>query len=84
MSNNKWLCYNCVYSGSCSIESQAKTPIFHCEEHLTKGSDERPFVANSKQTETTNHLGLCSSCDFKDTCSLRSENKIIINCEHYQ
>lgn len=84
MDKNQWLCYNCVYSGLCYTESQAKVSILHCEEHFTKGSNERPFVANSNQTETTNHLGLCTSCDHKENCSLRAENEIIINCEHYQ
>lgn len=84
MDKNQWLCYNCVYSGLCYTESQAKTPIFNCSEHFIKGSDERPFVSNSSQTETTNHLGLCTSCDLKENCSLRDGNKIILNCEHYQ
>ena len=85
MNKNQWLCYNCIYSGLCNIESQANTPIYHCEEHFVKGSDEKPFVANnSKQTETTHYIGLCSSCDHKENCALRRENEIIINCEHYQ
>ena len=50
MNKNQWLCYNCVYSGLCHTELQSKTPVLQCEEHFTKGSDERPFVANSKQT----------------------------------
>lgn len=84
MNKNNWLCFNCVYSGICSTESQTTMPIMYCEEHYVKGSDEKPFVANSKQTESTNHIGLCTSCDHKNNCSLRAENKIIINCEHYQ
>ena len=84
MNKNQWLCYNCVYSGLCHAESQAKTPVLQCEEHFTKGSDERPFVANSNQPETNNYLGLCSTCDHKESCSLRSEKEIIINCEHYK
>lgn len=84
MDKNQWLCYSCVYSGHCHIELQTKSPIISCNEYFIKGSDEKPFVYNSKQTETTNHLGLCSSCDYKDNCLLRVENEIIINCEHYQ
>ena len=84
MNKSQWVCFNCVYSESCMLELQAITPILRCEEHFTVGTDEKPFVANSKQTETTNYLGLCSSCDHKGNCSLRTENEIIINCEHYQ
>ena len=84
MDKNKWLCYNCAYSGLCHTESQATTTILQCEEHFTEASDEKPFVANSKQTENTNHFGLCTSCDHQENCSLKNETKIILNCEHYQ
>lgn len=84
MNRNQSVCFNCVYSGNCAFESQSAEPILHCEEHFIESANEKPFVEDREQSKTKNYLGLCSSCDFKDICSLRSENKIIINCEHYQ
>ena len=84
MSKNQQLCYNCIYSGSCFKESQAKEPILSCNEYFKASSYEKPFISYSHQTETTNQLGLCTSCDHKKNCTLRDKNKIILNCEYYQ
>ena len=84
MNKSQWVCFNCVYSESCMLELRATTPILHCEEHFTETTNEKPFIALSNGNQSNNFIGLCSSCDFKETCSLRSEKEIIINCEHYQ
>lgn len=84
MNKNQWLCFNCVYSGNCLTESQAKSPILYCDEHYSKGSDKKPLVSNKNQTDITNHMGLCSTCDHEKYCSLKAKTEITINCEHYQ
>lgn len=83
---SNWLCPNCIYSGNCVIESRAVTPIYYCEEHfveLRKKAGIQDHSIKPLPFELRKPVGLCETCDLKVSCSLRSEERIVFNCEHY-
>jgi hypothetical protein len=75
---------NCLHKGACAYERQATGPVFHCELH------ELPTVTAQAQRPTRPNMpletgaGLCATCDHRDHCALRSADRIILHCEHYQ
>ncbi|MGB1040888.1 MAG: hypothetical protein ACPGVD_08450 [Flavobacteriales bacterium] len=77
------LCQNCDFSGSCIHELTSQEPISFCDEYSISRPKENKTHSISKP-ENIKYEGLCSTCDFRKDCTFRSENPIIINCEHYQ
>lgn len=80
------LCPNCIYHGSCAIEASSPTPVFYCEEHFVEARKEMLLSDHTVKPVPVffeNLIGLCATCDYQTDCALRSENQIILNCEHY-
>jgi len=87
MNNENWLCPNCIYSGDCLMETKSQKPIYYCEEHFVKAKNEPNIIAEIIRPipmELTNIEGLCTTCDFKNNCSWRTESLIVFSCEHYK
>lgn len=81
-----WLCPNCKYSGKCITEKMSVTPVYYCEEHFVEAKKHLPITDKTVKPipyESENLIGLCGSCSVSENCSLRSEERIIFNCEHY-
>lgn len=81
-----WLCPNCIYSGKCTTERISVGPVFYCEEHFVEARKDVPITNKTIKPipfESNNLIGLCASCSVSEHCSLRSEERIIFNCEHY-
>ncbi len=86
LNNFNWLCPNCIYSGNCITQAKAVSPIYYCEEHFVEARQEVPITDKSIKPipfDSENLIGLCTSCDVRSSCTLRSEESIIFNCEHY-
>ena len=79
------LCMNCVHSGHCVFERTSPTAVLQCDEHLVKTSAPAPVqVAPQAATNRTAPTGLCMNCDHVRTCGLRSPERIVLHCEHYE
>lgn len=86
LTKSSWLCPNCIYSGNCMTELKAVSPIYYCEEHFIEARKEVPLTNHSIKAvpiDIEGLTGLCASCSAKSSCTLRSEERIIFNCEHY-
>lgn len=77
------LCMNCLHSGTCVFERDSPSPILHCAEHAV-----RPAKPAALQRATERPLpmptGLCITCDHVRGCRLRSSERIVLHCEHYE
>lgn len=77
------LCMNCLHSGHCVSERTTALPMLQCDEHrvravATKVTAYRPSPVPFAPT------GLCITCDHVQGCGLRSPEKIVLHCEHYE
>lgn len=76
------LCINCVYSGHCVFERSSVTPVLQCAEHRApRGAVREALSVHHAYSAPT---GLCITCDHEKGCSLRSPEKIVLHCEHYE
>jgi len=78
------LCMNCVHSGRCVFERTAAGPVQQCDEHQVPTP---PAPAPPPMVPVKNAFvptGLCVTCDHVATCTLRSPDRIVLHCEHYE
>ncbi len=78
------LCMNCVHSGHCVFERTAPTAVLQCDEHLVKASAPAPVKVVPQAPIWTVPTGLCVNCDHVRSCGLRSPERIVLHCEHYE
>lgn len=85
-SNFLGVCQNCMYNDNCALKTSDTIPVNYCNEYsLTnqKGFLKTPDLSNSLDLQN-NYEGLCKSCDHVSSCSLKSIDRYVLNCEHYQ
>lgn len=75
---------NCVHSGHCIFERTARTPVLHCAEHQVPVTAGKALPPVSRVIDSFVPTGLCITCDHVKTCSLRSPERIVLHCEHYE
>lgn len=77
------ICNNCVNDTTCVYQSGLENNRrVVCESHET----ELAFFQKSELTNLTQSdlvKDLCSICDFKNNCSLRSSEHFVYQCEQY-
>ncbi len=81
------LCSNCLHTSDCVFKKIATAPIVFCEEHEAfnlNGSVIKQLVEEPPKPVEEEIKGLCSTCDHRSYCNLRSKDSIILNCELYQ
>lgn len=84
------LCMNCVHSGHCVFERTSPTPVMQCDEHrvCTVDVEEVPAASDPERKVGTAPIfapsGLCITCDHVATCTLRSPDRIVLHCAHYE
>lgn len=75
------ICNNCVNVTSCMYQNESKSQML-CELHEIKENvPKQPKIKQSNKLESIN--GLCSTCEYKNDCKLRSSEQFIFQCEHY-
>lgn len=78
------ICSNCLHAPECSF--RVKTPEFNrlnCESHEAALRSFIQSVKTEKQ-QMIEVKDLCSNCDFKNNCALRTEGQFLFECEDYQ
>ncbi|MBR9831113.1 hypothetical protein GYB57_03110 [bacterium] len=84
VNTHKRICTNCETNNQCAMQTDFSTVIF-CEEHVVKNELKEFHSLQTKYiAEGKFYFGLCSTCDFVNDCNLKSQDSIILNCEHYQ
>lgn len=85
------LCINCDEAEHCRLRSNAKEPIFYCEEYqcITSQStaSERRAAAGlaiTKPDSSERAPGLCINCSHADTCRLPKSEAGVWYCEEYE
>ncbi|MBK9273668.1 MAG: hypothetical protein IPM49_03905 [Flavobacteriales bacterium] len=78
------LCSNCLHHDSCMFEKQATAPVLQCELHALPLVPERPARTPDPISNGTSGGGLCATCDHRVHCALRTPDRIVLHCEHYQ
>lgn len=78
------LCTNCVSNGNCTMQIELPSVVY-CEEHETvEIIPAKLTVSKSPKKDRPQYVGLCATCDFLESCTLKSSESIVLNCEHYQ
>jgi hypothetical protein len=78
------LCTNCVHRGRCVFERTAAGPVQHCDEHLVIAPAQSAVPSVAPVVNDFVPTGLCVTCDHGTTCALRSPDRIVLHCEHYE
>lgn len=79
----KSICENCLHTFGCSLKNGDEQIINSCEEHETDSFQPIYQVTDESPTQLT-FKGLCSNCDYQDTCTLSNKGSIIFSCEEYK
>jgi hypothetical protein len=78
------ICSNCLHDSECSF--RINTPELNrltCETHeVVLHSFMQPQLKEKPQSVEVKDL--CSICDFKNNCALRTEGQFLFQCEDYQ
>lgn len=78
------ICTNCISHGNCSMQLDMSS-VLYCEEHkILEIIPTKLSVSKSPKMDFTRYTGLCTTCDFQLSCTLKSSESIILNCEQYQ
>ncbi|MGA2773256.1 MAG: hypothetical protein ABSG26_20825 [Bryobacteraceae bacterium] len=87
------VCAACKYDPSCIYEADSGRAIWQCEQFelglrpSTPGNGRAPAIsfetASPDLRQLSNHLGLCSNCDNRETCIYPKPEGGIWRCEEY-
>jgi hypothetical protein len=59
--------------------------VLFCDEHqVANNASDYTKLPSDNTSDGMVFFGLCSTCDFVNECTLKSQESIILNCEHYQ
>lgn len=78
------LCMNCAHSGHCVFERTSPTAVLQCDEHIVKTGAPAPTKVSAQAAIWAAPTGLCMNCDHVRACGLRSPERIVLHCEHYE
>jgi len=89
------LCSTCDNAPTCGYLRSRRGPVFYCEEfsaytppEVRNRKPSRSVASEGKSKATAARpnglLGLCSTCDFWETCRLAGSEGGIWHCEEYQ
>ena len=83
------LCVNCENKQSCIYSAGhdlTKKDISSCEEYTLPRTEKRKVSSELKEEAipTELYMGICTSCDHLNNCSLRQKDSITLSCEHYK
>jgi len=73
-----------MYSGDCLFQRQAPQPIQHCELHETISPKAVSTLNGASAKAATVPSGLCATCDHRTYCTLRSPERIVLHCDHFE
>lgn len=78
------LCMNCVHGSHCVFERASATAVLQCDEHVVRTTTSN--VARTAKEPRSFYVptGLCTTCDHVNGCGLRSPERIVLHCEHYE
>ncbi|MEX1190800.1 MAG: hypothetical protein WEA99_02420 [Brumimicrobium sp.] len=79
----KSICGNCKHTLGCSLKNGASHIINSCEEHESETLETVRRRMDEPPMQTT-FKGLCSNCDYQDTCTIGNKGNIIFSCEEYK
>ena len=88
------LCSTCKNAPGCTFPRDRNKPVLHCEEFdtgelpLTESSAKdrsRPSLSSAtKERDSTQFIGLCSTCEKRETCTFPKSEGGVWHCEEYE
>jgi hypothetical protein len=78
------LCTNCMYNGDCLYQRHAQRPVVHCELHKTITSNLITIAKAPVEVVLPRANELCTTCDHRTYCVLRSPERIVLHCDHFE
>lgn len=78
------LCTNCMYNGDCLYQRQSRRPIVDCELHETIPSSVISIAKAQVEVALPRANELCTTCDHRTYCALRSTERIVLHCDHFE
>jgi hypothetical protein len=86
------LCMTCIHREVCTSRKGYKPPVFHCEEFDCGATEQvrETAVAREKDTSagdeagSTARIGLCATCENRDSCALSASPGGVWHCEEYR
>jgi hypothetical protein len=78
------LCSNCVNEVHCTYKHETYLAVSQCEEHTISQEYQKKIEHTIEKSTFTAFLGLCSSCDHVNDCTLKEEQVAVICCEQYK
>jgi len=85
------ICSTCNFAATCAYAKNSKKPIWFCEMFDNTSTPEKKVKPRNKKLsspELNNNLskykGLCSNCEYHETCKLAHTAGGIWHCAEYQ
>jgi hypothetical protein len=81
------ICTTCRHSATCLFLTAARHPVWHCDEFDGESSEVTNMaVAQPRLIQATGQpvSGLCSTCEDRETCTLRGTRSVVQTCEEYR
>ncbi len=78
------LCTNCIYNGDCLYQRHALGPVLQCELHETIPSNVITIAKVPVEVVLPRANELCTTCDHRTYCALRSPDRIVLHCGHFE
>ena len=88
--NNEYrgLCMTCGNSDTCTMPRNLRRPVFHCEWFAVGGlaaaEGEPPQGAAVPQETPDTAMGICCTCDDRNTCVFPKARRGVVSCEEYR
>ncbi len=87
------LCQTCAHADSCALREDPSSPVHQCEEYDDGARAAAvpapplvslPSAAETRETAAAPHLGLCTNCEHRETCTLPRPAGGVWHCEEYR
>lgn len=89
------LCSTCMNASDCTYLRSSRRPVVQCEEfraytpaEVERRKVDRPVAAEDPPAATSENLerrlGLCRSCDNRETCDFSSAEGGVWHCDEYR
>lgn len=80
------LCDNCVERNDCTFRLNENDQKMNCNHFHPDTVHETVLrtIELNRSTNRTYSVGLCITCDHRDSCAWRTEESVIFHCEHFK
>ena len=85
------LCATCRHADTCTYRGDGNRPVHFCEEFEAEVAESAPPVVSHEETvdqdtiaDSEQYLGICSTCERRETCTFPKPEGGVWQCEEFE